>query len=36
MRKVALVNPGEYRDYSIHEPLNLGYIVAYLEKHGIT
>jgi len=33
--KVALINPGTSSIYSVHEPLNLGFIAAYLEKNGI-
>jgi radical SAM superfamily enzyme YgiQ (UPF0313 family) len=35
MKKVALINPGKNRDYGIHEPINLGYIAANLEKNGV-
>ena len=35
MKKVALVNPGAFRELGIHEPINLGYIAAYLEKYDI-
>lgn len=37
MKKVALINPGNKKDISLGmiEPLNLGFIAAYLEKHRI-
>ncbi len=35
MTKVALVNPGKDCRYAATEPLSLGYIASYLEKHGI-
>lgn len=33
--KVALVNPGKGRRWSVSEPLNLGYIAGYLERNEI-
>ena len=36
MKKVALVNPGTFREHGIHEPINIGYIGAYLEQYGVT
>lgn len=33
--KVALINPGKSPRFSIHEPLNLAFIAAYLEKNNI-
>jgi len=33
--KVALVNPGRGRRWTISEPLNLGYIASYLEQSNI-
>ncbi len=36
MKRVALINPGKFADFGIHEPLSLGYIAAYLEKNGVT
>lgn len=35
MKKVALINPGTFREHGIHEPINIGYIGAYLEQHGV-
>lgn len=35
MKKVALINPGTFREHGIHEPINIGYIGAYLELHGV-
>ncbi|MFH1369307.1 MAG: radical SAM protein [Elusimicrobiota bacterium] len=35
MTKVALINPGISSRFAVQEPLNLGYIAAYLEKNGI-
>lgn len=34
MAKVALINPGKSSRFAVQEPLNLGYIAAYLERHG--
>lgn len=33
--KVALINPGKDPGFTIHGPINLGFIAAYLEKHNI-
>ncbi|MFH1776749.1 MAG: radical SAM protein [Candidatus Omnitrophota bacterium] len=33
--KVALINPGKDRQYAVQEPLSLGFIASYLEKHGV-
>ena len=33
--KVALIAPGRNEEFAVQEPLNLGYIAAYLEKHNI-
>ena len=33
--KVALVNPGTSARFAVQEPLNLGYIAAYLEQNGV-
>lgn len=33
--KVALINPGKSQRFSVHEPLNLALLAAYLEKHNI-
>ncbi|MFH1771965.1 MAG: radical SAM protein [Candidatus Omnitrophota bacterium] len=35
MKKVALINPGKNQRYAIQEPLNLGFIASYLQKHSI-
>lgn len=35
MPKIALINPGKDKQYSTQEPLNLGFLASYLEKHGI-
>lgn len=35
MTKVALINPGKNFQLGITEPLNLGFIASYLEKHNI-
>jgi len=35
MPKVALINPGKNAAFAIQEPLNLGFIAAYLEKRGV-
>jgi len=32
---VALIYPGKSQRFAIHEPLNLGFMASYLEKHGI-
>lgn len=34
--KIVLINPGTLPIYSQHEPLNLGFIAAYLEKNGVS
>jgi magnesium-protoporphyrin IX monomethyl ester (oxidative) cyclase len=34
-KRVALVFPGKDQRYAIQEPLNLGFIASYLEKHNI-
>jgi len=34
-KKVALINPGKSQRFAVQEPLNLGYIAAYLEKNGV-
>jgi radical SAM superfamily enzyme YgiQ (UPF0313 family) len=33
--KVALVNPGRGRRWTVSEPLNLGYIASYLKQNGM-
>jgi len=33
--KVALINPGKQKMFAVQEPLNLGFIASYLEKHNI-
>ena len=33
--KVALINPGKEQRFAIAEPLNLGFIASYLEKHDV-
>ncbi|MGC9049062.1 MAG: cobalamin-dependent protein [Patescibacteria group bacterium] len=33
--RVALIAPGKNEEFAVQEPLNLGYIAAYLEKHNI-
>lgn len=33
--KVALINPGKDKMFAVQEPLNLGFIASYLEKHDI-
>lgn len=35
MTKVALISPGVSARFAASEPLNLAYIAAYLERHGI-
>lgn len=35
MVKIALINPGKDKQYSTQEPLNLGFLASYLEKHNI-
>jgi len=35
MPKVALINPGKDQRYAIQEPLSLGFIASFLEKHNI-
>lgn len=35
MKKVALVNPGAFKEHGIHEPINIGCIAAYLEKNNV-
>ncbi|OGS20350.1 MAG: hypothetical protein A3J83_02135 [Elusimicrobia bacterium RIFOXYA2_FULL_40_6] len=32
--KIALINPGKSARFAVQEPLNLGFIAAYLEKHN--
>ncbi|OPZ92836.1 MAG: Ribosomal protein S12 methylthiotransferase RimO [candidate division TA06 bacterium ADurb.Bin417] len=34
-QRVALINPGTDQQFAVQEPLNLGFIAAYLEKHAI-
>jgi len=34
MKKVALINPGRKEGFAENEPLNLGFLAAYLEKNG--
>src|SRR3989339_2228222 len=34
MVKVALINPGKSQRFAVQEPLNLGFLAAYLEKNG--
>ena len=36
MSKVALINPGRNQEFAINEPLNLGFIAAFLEKNNIS
>lgn len=35
MKRVALINPGRNEQFAVQEPLNLGFIAAYLEKNGV-
>ncbi len=35
MKKLALINPGENPGHAISEPLNIGFLASYLEKHGV-
>lgn len=35
MIKVVLVNPGKDKQYAVQEPLNLGFLASYLEKHKV-
>jgi len=35
MTKVALIFPGKDKRYAIQEPLNIGFLASYLEKHGV-
>lgn len=35
MKKVALINPGKNQEFADNEPLNLGYLAAYLGSHQI-
>ena len=35
MPKVALINPGKDQRYATQEPLHLGFLASYLEKHNI-
>lgn len=34
MAKIALVNPGRNPNFAVQEPLNLGFLASYLEKHN--
>lgn len=34
-KKIALLNPGKNPNFAIQEPLNLGFIAAYLEQRGV-
>jgi len=33
--KAALINPGKNKQFSMQEPLNIGFIAGFLEKHGV-
>jgi len=35
LKRVALINPGTDQQFAVQEPLSLGFIAAYLEKHGV-
>ena len=35
MKKVALINPKGGKRFTVFEPLNIGFIASYLEKHGV-